>query len=861
MEAPGLAIGIAGLAGLFSSCLEVIEKVDSYRDFGRDSRSLAAQFHADKLRFENWGRDVGVKRGKLSDNHHHALDDPQTSSMVKELLSIIQETICSGADDAFPQRPLLVDAEFAGDDLFPPSRARPYRGAPSESKRRKIAWTLRGKGRRTAQVEQFGVLVQHLHNLVPPDGAKGARPVQGAFATSNSGPGRLQDDLIDKGAWTAELRQILIALEEEIEAETRRDLHAWLGSHYSNDLYNDSIQKKLDGTCNWILDRPAFLDWLSPDISVGTPKLLWVNGPAGFGKTILCARVVEHLSSMLETPIAHFFLSSNFESRHDPYSAIRSWIAQVISRDRAAFDLVRERWLAQHEQVATRTNVVTLFREIIQAVPRCTFVLDGLDECTWMGESRTGNESVAGFLEATRRAVADTTTRIMIVRRDEPEIRRAVSYARGFSEIRISSQDVRSDVVLYSRNIVDRKLLKKDEVTKSDISLKLADRCNGQFLWVKMQEDSLRSWKNKKQLEDAIDKTPPGLEHLYERNWMRMSRLPDRERTRAYSLLRWAAFSLRPLTVCEITEAVLIDDGCDDLPVEEMPDLVDEDYIDSEILGPCGSLLEVRSTPSEPCAGLETVHLTHFSVKQYFLCHISDQGGLLIANQSLRYSNEALESTTLARLCLRYVNYRRVWEGALQEERGRVEKSFRDYAAGSWYQHATASGADDATLVELMNALFDAHNPNWGSWRKWFDLNDKESQIKESTSEVTAGPLYYASQLGLIGVVRHHIQDRKHSMDEKTHTGRTALGIACAKGNVEVVEMLLEARADITIANSNGWTPLGLASANGHVEVVKLLFDRGADVTVANNDGWTPMHAALLKGHVEVVKLLLDWGA
>jgi len=37
-----VASGIAGLAGLVSICLDVIDRVDSYRDFGVESRSIVA---------------------------------------------------------------------------------------------------------------------------------------------------------------------------------------------------------------------------------------------------------------------------------------------------------------------------------------------------------------------------------------------------------------------------------------------------------------------------------------------------------------------------------------------------------------------------------------------------------------------------------------------------------------------------------------------------------------------------------------------------------------------------------------------------------------------------------------------------
>ncbi|RYP59586.1 hypothetical protein DL769_008467 [Monosporascus sp. CRB-8-3] len=790
MEPVGLTVGILGLAGLFSSCLEAVEKVHSYRAFGSDSHTLDAQFKAEKLRFEQWGRAVGFDQGKLSADHHHALDDPDTSSAARDLLLIIQN-ICD-ANDAFP---------LAKNGLLLTSHGQqPSRSASSESKRHKIAWALR----------------------------------------ENSSA---------KEAWPADLREILARLEGEIKAETRRELHAWLLGRYSpNELYDDLIQKRLDSTCDWILRRPSFLRWLSPDFPAGTAKLLWINGPAGFGKTILCARIIEHLSSTLVMPVAHFFFSSDFESREDLFVAIRSWISQVMLRDPGAFDLVRERWEAQQERVATRASVVQLFRELVRAVPGCTFVVDGLDECVTMGENRmgAGSESVENFLETIKQAVADTTTRIMVVSRDEPEIRHTlmVDTSEECAEYKISPEDVRADTASYSRSIVNRKLPNKSEAIKSDISGRMADRCEGQFLWLRMQGDYLRRGMNRKQLQDAIAKTPAGLEHIYNRNWEKIVSLEEDDRSRAISLLRWAAFALRPLTVYEITEAVLINDENHDLPIDELPDSIDEDYIDSEILGLCGSLLEVRNTPSEPSAGLRTVHLTHFSAKQYLLCNLPAQEKLLLANESLRASNETFESTRLAKLCLRYINFRRVWQGTLREDTGPLGMSFRDYAAASWYRHATSGVPNDADIIRLTNELFDRTNPNWDAWRTWFDSNEELKIEDWSTETRPPSPLYYASKLGLTGTVVYMIKERKYDADERSSLGRTALGTSCAEGNVAIVRTLLDVEANVTVANKDGWTPLHLASDGGHIEVVKLLLEKGADITNTTNDGWTPLNSA-----------------
>ncbi|KAH6981486.1 prion-inhibition and propagation, helo domain-containing protein [Ilyonectria destructans] len=139
MEPVGLAIGIAGLAGLFSSCLEAVEKVQSYRSFGADSQVLDTQFKAEKLRFEQWGRHVGFDRGKPSADHHQALDDPDISSAVRDLLLII-DNICNA--NGASQRPRLAGTGLAKDELFRASQAHPSRTAPSESKRRKLAWAF-----------------------------------------------------------------------------------------------------------------------------------------------------------------------------------------------------------------------------------------------------------------------------------------------------------------------------------------------------------------------------------------------------------------------------------------------------------------------------------------------------------------------------------------------------------------------------------------------------------------------------------------------------------------------------------------------------------------------------------------------
>jgi hypothetical protein len=164
MEPAGVAIGVIGLAGLFNTCLDVVARVDAYRDFGFDSRCLAAQFEADKLRFERWGRAVGLEQGKLSTNYHPSLAEQSTRSVVAHLISTIQE-VCRGSESGAWQSP--SSEQMPGSDAHRLTQHPTIVSTSPASTRQKLAWALRGKAKRVAEVEKLGILVQKLYEQVP----------------------------------------------------------------------------------------------------------------------------------------------------------------------------------------------------------------------------------------------------------------------------------------------------------------------------------------------------------------------------------------------------------------------------------------------------------------------------------------------------------------------------------------------------------------------------------------------------------------------------------------------------------------------------------------------------------------------
>jgi hypothetical protein len=174
LEIVGVGIGVVGLAGLVSTCLDVLDKVDTYKNFGAESRSLELCFEADKHRFKKWLLGVGIVNGCLQDEHHQLLDDDSMSQLVVKIVRhICALWSAGGASAAAFDFVNQHDAHAfpGGGDTVGKSRAQkpPSSTLPMvASKRKRMAWALGGKAKFITQLESFGTLVNRLYDLVPP---------------------------------------------------------------------------------------------------------------------------------------------------------------------------------------------------------------------------------------------------------------------------------------------------------------------------------------------------------------------------------------------------------------------------------------------------------------------------------------------------------------------------------------------------------------------------------------------------------------------------------------------------------------------------------------------------------------------
>ena len=103
--------------------------------------------------------------------------------------------------------------------------------------------------------------------------------------------------------------------------------------------------------------------------------------------------------------------------------------------------------------------------------------------------------------------------------------------------------------------------------------------------------------------------------------------------------------------------------------------------------------------------------------------------------------------------------------------------------------------------------------------------------------------------------------------------GATPFWRAAQSDDVVVMKLLLENKADASIASADHTTPLMVAAGVGWSdgqshgstadapEAIQICLEHGADVNAVNDDGYTALHGASFRGAVNVVELLVAKGA
>jgi ankyrin repeat protein len=141
-------------------------------------------------------------------------------------------------------------------------------------------------------------------------------------------------------------------------------------------------------------------------------------------------------------------------------------------------------------------------------------------------------------------------------------------------------------------------------------------------------------------------------------------------------------------------------------------------------------------------------------------------------------------------------------------------------------------------------------------------LLENRANVNEQDNNSQA-PLFEACMRGNVESARLLLEHNADVDDVETIYGNTALHAAVGSGNLKLVELLVENKADMSFKNKQQRDAVAEAACEGKHEILSFLLDtwkaKGIDMQHLSPDieGCTILHSAARRGRASVVKLLL----
>ena len=117
-----------------------------------------------------------------------------------------------------------------------------------------------------------------------------------------------------------------------------------------------------------------------------------------------------------------------------------------------------------------------------------------------------------------------------------------------------------------------------------------------------------------------------------------------------------------------------------------------------------------------------------------------------------------------------------------------------------------------------------------------------------------------AARQGDLARVKSLLAGNHRLLDTPAYAERTALWWAAATGHTEILQYLIEQKADLARKDAQGWTAMHAAAARNQVAAMKVLAQYDGAVGVPDNRGRTEMHAAAAGRNIEAVAFLFAQG-
>jgi hypothetical protein len=137
-------------------------------------------------------------------------------------------------------------------------------------------------------------------------------------------------------------------------------------------------------------------------------------------------------------------------------------------------------------------------------------------------------------------------------------------------------------------------------------------------------------------------------------------------------------------------------------------------------------------------------------------------------------------------------------------------------------------------------------------------LADLGANLSVQASNNQWRPIHYAVAVRSPAICEFLLSRLRDDKDALTDYGASPLHIAVTAGDGETIGLLLNASANVKIANLNGQTPLHISVVHSDPTVAELLLSFGADIETKNRSGQTAEALARARGNEKVANFLAE---
>jgi WD40 repeat protein len=401
--------------------------------------------------------------------------------------------------------------------------------------------------------------------------------------------------------------------QEEQDRRCRNDLFRGR-SGGGRDRIRSQKEHIIQDVCSWIFTDASYVRWAAR----AGPRLLWIHGDPGQGKTMLVCGIIDHLETtgIDGNQPAYFFCQGSDERLSTGAAVLFGLIACLTESQPSLMCHVRTKY-AQHESGAFQgpgawQKAMETFNSILSDPSlKCrTIVIDALDEC----------EKDRDFLI---HFIIDQSSRVehikwLVSSRKYPEIERSMKSSQQLVRIHLdpASASMLHAIDLYIHEKVGRlsELMEYDIQVAEEITSYLKKHANGTYLWVAMACEQLTgagSWE----VLETLRKFPQNLEDVYQTMLIQID--PAHKKV-SRAIMAHALLTQRPLHREEMKALI---EELNPVPLQNL----------EQVVARCRCFLAIRN---------DVVYWIHQSARDFLLSqsrlsNIISQGDIAIVHYSI----------------------------------------------------------------------------------------------------------------------------------------------------------------------------------------------------------------------------------